>query len=329
MLRYTLRRILMMGPILFGILLITFVLMQAIPGSPVDRMLGQAATAEERDRLIHNLGLDRPLIVQFGVYLNNLAHGDFGRSYGSREDVGKEMLSRLPNTSRLAIFSMLLASLLGILGGVASAVAAGRWPDEAIRFLSILGLSTPVFWFGLILMLVFARWLEWLPPSGDGGGNFSWLLFPGVSTAGGWHLDFRGYAHLILPSLTLGVRPMAFIVRITRSQMLEALQSDYIRTARAKGLSPWRVVFRHALPNALIPVVTWIGVDIGSLLAGAVITETVFAYRGLGIYTLEGIRNREYGVVMGTVLLTSALFMLANLVVDLLCAWLNPQLREH
>jgi ABC-type dipeptide/oligopeptide/nickel transport system permease component len=329
MLVFVARRLLWAIPIMLGVLLLTFVVMQALPGGPVDRMVGQAATEAERARLRRELGLDASLPVQFGVYLGNLARGDLGRTYGTREDVGRELASRLPNTLRLAVFSILVATVLGIGAGVASAVWAGRWPDHVVRLASIFGLSTPVFWFGLMLMLLFARTLEWLPPSGDGGGTFTLLVLPGIRTgAGGWpELDLRGYWHLILPSLTLGVRPAAFIGRVTRSEMLSVLQLDFVRTARAKGLSELPVVMRHALSNALIPVVTLIGVDFGDLLAGSVITETVFSYRGIGMYTLEGIRNREYPIVMATVLLSCALFVLANLVVDVMVGWLDPRLR--
>ena len=328
MLVYIARRLLMLIPILFGVLLFTFVLMQGIPGSPVDRMVGQASTAEERARLEHNLGLDQPLPVQFGIYVNNLAHANLGRSYGTHEDIGQEMLSRLPNTVRLATFAMLIASFIGIASGVAAAVWVRRWPDHLVRVLSIFGLSTPIFWFGLMLVLVFARWLQWLPASGDGGARFTLLFLPGWRPERGFPwLEFRGYVYLLLPAITLGLRPAAFIGRIMRSQMLEVLGHDYIRTARAKGLSEWVVVVRHALSNALIPVVTMIGVDVGALLAGSVITETVFSYRGLGTYTLEGIKNREYTIVMGAVLLTSILFVVANLLVDLVCGWLDPRLR--
>ena len=325
---YVVRRVGMLIPILFGVLALTFFLMQAIPGSPVDRMVGQAATDEERMRLTQSLGLDKPLYVQFGKYVNNLAHADLGRSFGDKQEIGPEMISRLPNTIRLATFAMVIAGGLGILAGVISAVWVRRWPDQLVRVLSIFGLSTPVFWFGLMLVLVFARWLQWLPPSGDGGGTFTLLFFPGYKPSLGFpYLDFRGYLYLLLPALTLGLRPAAFIGRIMRSQMLEVLSMDFIRTARAKGLSEWPIVVRHAMSNAMIPVVTMIGVDIGALLAGSVITETVFSYRGLGSYTLEGIKNREYTIVMGTVLLTSILFVVANLLVDVVCGWLDPRLR--
>lgn len=326
MLTYVARRLLMLVPILFGVLLLTFVLMQAVPGSPVDRMVGQAATEEEKIRLTRNLGLDRPKHEQFLVYLKNLSKGDLGRSYGTKEDIGRELASRIPNTARLAIFSVLLAALLGIAMGVISAVWMRRWPDNLVRLISIFGLSTPVFWFAIMLVLLFARELQWLPASGDGGANFTLLLLPGFKSTFPF-LDFRGYFYLLLPALTLGLRPAAFISRIMRSQMLEVLSMDYVRTARAKGLSDWPVVIRHAASNALIPVVTMIGVDIGALLSGAVITESVFSYRGLGGYTLEGIKNREYTIVMGTVLLTSVLFVLANLVVDIVVGWLDPRLR--
>lgn len=326
MLTYALRRLLVLIPILFGVLAITFCLMQALPGSPVDQMLGQASTEADRQRLIKAHGLDRPLWEQFGGYVGRLARGDLGKSLSGKDEISLQIASRLPNTVRLATASMVLASLLGIGMGVVCAVWRGQWPDHLCRIMSVFGLSTPVFWFGLLAILFFARTLRWLPPSGDGGGVWILGVLPGWLPGVG--IDWRGPLHILLPALTLGVRPAAFIARVTRSQMLETLAADHVRTARAKGLPAWRVVIRHALTNAMIPVVTLIGVDLGSLMAGSVITETIFAYRGLGIYALDGIRNREYSVVMATVLLSSVVFVLVNLAVDLLCAWLDPRVRQ-
>lgn len=301
------RRILLLVPILLGILFLTFFFLQVIPGSPAERLLGErGATADELARLRARLGLDDPLLVQFGRYLRNLSSGEFGRIYGSNEDVGAELLRRLPNTLRLAFAAMLVASIVGIGSGVLAALYRGTWIDGASRVLAVFGMSTPIFWFGILLILVVAYHLAWLPAGGDG----TW-------------------AHLLLPALTLGLRPAAFIQRLTRSSLLEVLNKDFILTARAKGLPERLVLIRHALRNALVPVVTVIGMDLGSFLSGSVITETIFQYPGLGQYILFGIRNRQYEVVLATVLVTATVFVLANLVVDLTYAFLDPRIRDR
>ena len=308
MLVFIARRLLVTIPLMLGILFVTFFLMQMVPGNPVDRMLGErGGTPEERARLTHELGLDRPWYERFGAYILDLAHGDPGRTLLSREKIADEIADRFPNTCILAITSLLLATALGLSTGVLSAVWPGSWVDHACRLISIFGLSTPVFWFGLMLMLFFALHLRWLPSSSD----TPWLAL-----------------NLILPSITLGLRPAAFIQRVTRSELLDILRTDYIRTARAKGLPESTVILRHALRNAMVPIVTLIGLDLGSLLSGSVITERIFNFRGIGLYALEGIQNRDYSIVMATVLLTSALFLIANLVVDVLYAFLDPRIRH-
>lgn len=309
MLTFITRRLLALVPILLGILLVTFVFLQLIPGSPVDRLLGErGGTSEEVARLRHQLGLDLSWAHQFLRYLRNLASGDFGQLYGTNQDVGQELFRRLPNTLRLALAAMAIATLVGVGSGIASATGRNTWIDYGCRAVALFGMSTPVFWFGLLLILLFSYRLGLLPPAGDGGGR----------------LD-----HLLLPALALGLRPAAFIQRITRSSLLEVLGRDYILTARAKGLRRHVVLVRHALRNALLPVITVLGTDLGSLLSGAVITETMFDYPGVGRYLLFGIRNRQYAVVLATVLLTATIFVLANLTVDLLYAWLDPRIRDQ
>ncbi|MBI4870142.1 MAG: ABC transporter permease [Candidatus Riflebacteria bacterium] len=301
------RRLLVTIPLMLGILFVTFFLMQMVPGNPVDRMLGErGGTPEERARLIRELGLDRPWYVRFGDYVLDLARGDPGRTLLSREKIADEIADRFPNTCILAITSLALATVLGLAAGILSAVYPGRLIDHGCRLISIFGLSTPVFWFGLMLMLFFALHLRWLPSSSD----TPWLAL-----------------NLVLPSITLGLRPAAFIQRVTRSELMDILRSDYIRTARAKGLPERVVILRHALRNAMVPIVTLIGLDLGSLLSVSVITERIFNFRGIGLYALEGIQNRDYAVVMATVLLTSFLFLIANLVVDVLYALLDPRIR--
>ncbi|MBI2942581.1 MAG: ABC transporter permease [Candidatus Wallbacteria bacterium] len=306
MLIYVVRRLLLAVPLLLGILFLTFFLMQLVPGSPVERLLGErGGTPEERARLMREYNFDRPWWEQFGLYVARLARGDLGTSV-NQVPIAAEIADRFPNTCILALTSVALATALGLLTGVLSAVKPGSWTDHACRFVAVFGLSTPVFWFGLMLMLFFALKLRWLPSSSD---------TPSLAV------------NLILPSITLGLRPAAFIQRVTRSTLMDILRTDFIRTARAKGLSEWTVVLGHALRNALLPIVTLIGLDLGSLLSGSLITETIFNFRGIGLYALKGIQDRDPNVVMATVLLSSFLFLLANLIVDVLYAVLDPRVR--
>ena len=302
------RRLIVLPPTLLGVLLLTFVLLQVIPGNPVDRMLGErGATAETKARLMAHYGLDRPIHQRFGLYLHRLSKGDFGQLPGTGRSVLSEFLSRLPNTIRLALAAFLLSLCIGIPTGIASGLRPGGRLDIACRTASTLCQSTPVFWFGLAMMYLFAYKLPILPPSGDGQGSLS---------------------HLLLPAITLGVRPAAFLQRIVRSSLLDVMGQDYIRTARAKGLGEWIVIGRHALWNAAIPIVTVVAVDLGSLLSGSVITETIFRYRGVGSFIMYGIRNRIYSVVLLASLFTTALFIIVNLVTDILYAVADPRLRE-
>lgn len=309
MLTFVVRRVLVSLPLILGILFLTFFLMQLVGGSPVERLLGErGGTPAERDRLIKQFRLDRPWYAQFGGYVAGLAQGDMGRTVTTRASVADEIWSRFPNTCVLALTSIALATALGLSTGILSALWPGGLLDHACRLVAIFGLSTPVFWFGLMLMLLFALHLRWLPSSSD--------------------TPFLAL-NLVLPSLTLGLRPAAYIQRVTRSTLLDILRTDYIRTARAKGLKERTVVLRHALRNAMIPIVTLIGLDLGSLLSGSVITETIFNYRGIGLYALKGIQDREPNIVMATVLVGSVLFLAANLAVDLLYAVLDPRIRHE
>jgi len=296
-------------PTLFGVLLVTFLLLQVIPGNPVERMLGErGATAEQRARLMEQYGLDRPVHERFLRYCSRLVHGEFGEIPGTGRPVADEFLERLPNTLRLALAAFVLSLALGIPTGILSGVYPNGRLDLACRTISTLCQSTPVFWFGLMMMYVFAYRIPLLPPSGDGQGALS---------------------HLVLPAVTLGVRPAAFLQRIVRSSLLDVLGQDYIRTARAKGLGEMLVIGRHALWNAAIPIVTVIAVDLGSLLSGSVITESIFGYRGVGSFIMYGIRNRIYPVVLLSALFTTALFIFVNLLTDVSYSILDPRLREE
>lgn len=303
---YVGKRILLFIPTLFGITIITFFLMQALPGDPVQGMAGERASQETLERIRKELGHDRPLPLQYFGYLKLLAKGEMGRSYYTNRKVGEDLVQKFPNTIRLALAAMVFASVIGIGMGVWAAVKRGTFWDRAVTILSVGGISIPVFWLGLALMLVFALYLRWLPPSGMGHG---------------------GLAHLALPAMTLAAFSLSYIARVTRSSMIESLSQPYITAARAKGLREHVVILRHALKNSLIPIVTIIGLDLGSYLNGAVLTETIFGWDGLGRYALDGIMKRDYPVIMGVVLFGAVVFVTVNLVVDIVYHFLDPRLR--
>jgi ABC-type dipeptide/oligopeptide/nickel transport system permease component len=303
---YLLKRILLFIPTLLGITLITFVLMQALPGDPVAGMAGERATAETIARIRSELGQDRPLPLQYLGYVKLLATGELGRSYYTNRKISDDLLQKFPNTIRLALAAMLFASIFGIGLGTLAAVKRGTNWDRVIAFVTVGGISIPVFWLGLALMLVFSLYFRVLPPSGMGNGRLEYL---------------------ILPAVTLGTFSLSYIARVTRSSMLESLSQPYIAAARAKGLSETRVVLKHALKNSLIPIVTLIGLDLGSYLNGAVLTETIFGWDGLGRYALDGILKRDYPVIMGVVLFGAFVFVTMNLLVDLSYHLLDPRVR--
>ena len=305
--RLIIKRLLSLPPTLLGVLILTFFLLQVIPGNPVERMLGErGATEAVKNRLMEQYGLNRPLHERFSIYLYRLLNGDFGTMPGTGRPVLTEFLSRLPNTLRLAFSAFLISLLIGIPMGIISGLKPGSKIDLFCRSISTLCQSTPVFWFGLFAMYLFAYTFRLFPPSGHGQGSLM---------------------HLALPSLTLGLRPAAFLQRIVRSSLLEVMGQDYIRTARVKGLSEFLVIGRHALWNAAIPIVTVLAVDLGSLLSGSVITESIFRYRGIGSFILFGIRNRIYSVVLLSSLFTTALFVSVNLFSDILYSFLDPRVN--
>ncbi|MCK9418098.1 MAG: ABC transporter permease [Nitrospirae bacterium] len=303
---YILKRLFLFIPTLLGITLITFILMQSLPGDPVTAMVGERASPETIARIRTELGLDKSRTYQYLMYLKRLGSGQLGQSLYTNRMVADDLLQKFPNTARLALAAMLFASVIGIGMGVFAASKRGTNWDRFVTLLSVGGISIPVFWLGLALMLLFAFYLRWLPPSGMGDGS---LLY------------------LILPAATLGTFSLSYIVRITRSSMLETLSQPYVAAARAKGLSETDVVFKHALKNALIPVVTLIGLDLGSYLNGAVLTETIFGWDGLGRYALDGILKRDYPVIMGVVLVGAVIFVTMNLLVDISYHFLDPRVR--
>jgi len=299
---FIVRRVLETIPVFFGVIVITFGLMQVIPGSAVEAQLGQRATPEARAILEKQLGLDRPWYRQLAGYLVL----DFGQSLRLREPARDVVLRRFGNTMILAVAAMVVAVVLGIAVGILSSVFRGTWIDHLSMFLALLGISTPVFWFGMVLIVL--------------AGSVGWTYITMDET--------YNPLFLILPAITLGTRSVAYIARMTRSAMLEVLQADFLRTARAKGLSPWAVVGRHALSNALIPVVTIIGLDFASYLTGAVLTETIFNYPGIGRELVNAINNRDTNVILCGVVLVTFTFVLVNLLVDILYGVIDPRIRR-
>ena len=312
--RYLARRLLLLVPVLAGVSVVIFMVLHLSPGDPVEIMLGSQATQEDRARLRAELGLDQPLHVQYGRWLGHVARGDLGRSLWMKRPVLDEVLGRFKATLVLTGTALLLSSLAGVALGVASATRPNSALDRLSAVASLFGASMPTFWLGIVLMVVFALWLGWLPASGMyaayGGGDLRDLL-----------------AHLVLPAVTLAAASVTIIARLTRATMLETLGQDYIRTARAKGVVERAVVLRHGLKNALIPIVTVVGVQAGYLLGGAVLTETVFAWPGVGTLMVQGILARDFPLVQGCVLVVALSFVLVNLAVDLLYAWLDPRIR--
>jgi ABC-type dipeptide/oligopeptide/nickel transport system permease component len=293
----------MTAPTLFGVLVAAFLLLNVAPGNPVMAMVGERADSATIARLRAELRLDDPLPAQFGHYVWGVLRGDLGRSYVTQRPIARDLAERFPKTVELALAAMTLAAGCGITLGLVSAVRPGGAVDRLAMLLSYIGVSFPVYWVALLLILVFAVALRWLPPSGSGG-----------------------LAYLLLPALTLGMRSIAFLARMTRSAMLEVLGSDFIRTARAKGLAERVVVLRHGFRNALIPVITVLGLDTGNYLTGSILTETIFGWPGLGRYVLAAIEKRDLPAIQGSILFMSLVFVVVNFVTDVLYAQADPRI---
>jgi peptide/nickel transport system permease protein len=299
---YIVRRLLLSIPTLLGVLIVVFLLLYVAPGDPVQDMVGERADAETIARLRKELHLDEPLLKQFTLYTSGVIRGDLGRSYITQRPIIRDIRERFPKTLLLAGSAMLLASVLGITIGVLSARNPGGWFDRLGLGLAYLGISFPVYWVGLILILIFAVTVRWLPPSGYGG-----------------------IKYLILPALALGSRSIAFLARVTRSAMLDVLGGEFVRTARAKGLRERVVIVRHALRNALIPIITVLGLDFGYYLTGSILTETIFSWPGIGRYVVNAIARRDLPAISGSVLFLSVVFVLVNLITDLAYAKADPR----
>jgi peptide/nickel transport system permease protein len=298
------KRLLAVIPVVFGVLVLTFTLMHLVPGDPVEVMLGESATSADRSQLRAELGLDQSLPKQFADYLQKLAHGDFGRSIHTQTEISSLLAVRIPATARLALLALLIALSIGLPLGIIAALRAGKWPDAVATLTSLTLSAMPHFWLGPLLMLVFALWLGWLPVNG-----------------------MESASAIILPALTLGFGLAAILTRMTRASLLEILHEDFVRTARAKGLPEKTVILRHALRAALLPVVTVIGLQLGSLLAGTVITETVFGWDGVGRLLVESIEKRDYPVTQACVLVIALAYVLVNLLTDMLYSRLDPRIR--
>ena len=324
-------------PTLLGVTLVAFALIRLIPGDPIEIMVGERRLdPAAHAALMKQLGLDQPLPVQYLRYVEQLLQGDLGNSLVTREPVMDEFKVLFPATIELAGTALLLALVLGLTLGIAAALRRGSFFDQAVMTVATVGNSMPVFWWGLILIMFFSVGLQWTPVSGRVGIEFDVPFVTGFMLIDSALANFNGeesgafvsaLLHLVLPAVVLGTIPMAVIARMTRSSMLEVLREDYMRTARAKGLSPARVVVVHGLRNALIPVVTVLGLQVGSLLGGAVLTETIFSWPGIGKWLIDAIGRRDYPVVQAGILISALIFIAVNLVVDLLYGVLNPRMR--
>jgi ABC-type dipeptide/oligopeptide/nickel transport system permease component len=299
---FVLRRLALAIPTLAGVLVVTFLLLYVAPGDPVQEMVGERADSATIARLRAELKLDDPLPVQFAHYVGNVVRGDLGTSYVTGRPIARDLMERFPKTLQLAGAAMLLATVIGISIGVLASTRPGGWIDRLSLGLTYVGISFPVYWVGLLLILLFAVTLRWLPPSGYGG-----------------------LEYLVLPALALGMRSIAFLARMTRSSMLETLSSDFVRTARAKGLRERAVIVKHALRAALIPIITVVGLDFGSYLTGSILTETIFSWPGIGRYVVNAIARRDLPAIQGSVLFLSGVFVLVNLLTDLAYAKADPR----
>ncbi|MGB3418283.1 MAG: ABC transporter permease subunit [Mesorhizobium sp.] len=333
MLKLFLGRVLVLIPTFIGVSIIAFAFIRLLPGDPVMLMSGERVMDPTRHaQIMHELGMDRPLVMQYLSYIGGILHGDFGTSIVTKRPIIQQFFALFPATLELSVCAIIFAIVLGIPAGVFAAIKRGSFFDQSVMGAALVGYSMPIFWWGLLLIILFSGILRWTPVSG----RIDLLyFFPSVtgfmlidSLLSGQKGAFTSaVSHLILPAIVLGTIPLAVIARQTRSAMLEVLSEDYVRTARAKGLSPFRVVGIHALRNAMIPVITTIGLQVGVMLAGAILTETIFSWPGIGKWMVDSVFKRDYPVIQGGLLLIAAIIMIVNLLVDLAYGLVNPRIR--
>ena len=335
MLTFLLKKLALLVPTFIGITLVAFFLIRLVPGDPIEVMVGERRLdAEAHARLVQQLGLDRPLMLQYASYVGQTLTGNLGTSIVSREPVSVEFAALFPATVELALCALALALVVGLALGSLAALKRGSLVDQGVMGLATVGYSMPIFWWGLMLIMLFSVDLGWTPVSGriaieyDIATRSGFMLIDSLLSGedGAFTSALR---HLVLPTLVLGTVPMAVIARMTRSSLLEVLREDYMRTARAKGLSPLRVVVVHGLRNALIPVITVVGLQTGALLGGAVLTETIFSWPGIGKWLIDSIARRDYPVVQAGILISALIFIVANLLVDVLYGVADPRIRER
>ncbi len=329
---YIIKRLLQIIPVILGVTIIAFALIHIAPGDPARTMLGQHATPQAINEIRIKYGLDQPLYIQYLIWLGNILHGDLGRSILSGEQVTIEIGARFPNTIELAITAIIFATIIGVVAGIISATKQYSVTDYSVMGIALFGISMPVFWLGIMLMMIFGVFLGWLPI----GGRIDLLIpfqrvtgfmvFDSIITGNGAAL-ISVLRHLILPGIALGTIPMAIIARTTRSSMLEVLRQDFIRTERAKGLSERKVIYKHAIRNAMVPVVTVIGLNFGLLLSGAILTETVFSWPGVGRLVVDAVYARDYPLVIGCILVFALVFVIVNLITDILYTYIDPRIH--
>jgi len=334
MLRFLITRVFLVVPTFIGVTLAAFAFIRLIPGDPIELLVGERGISPERHaQLLHEMGFDRPLWAQYIEFLGNILSGDLGHSIVTRQPVLQEFLTLFPATIELSLCAMIIAVCIGLPAGILAAVRRGSIFDHSVMALSLTGFSMPIYWSGLMLIILFSGILQWTPVSGRIAALYWVDPVTGFLLIDSLLSDEQGafvsaVRHLILPSVVLATIPLAVIARQTRSAMLEVLGEDYVRTARAKGLSPQRVIGLHALRNALIPVVTVIGLQVGVLLAGAILTETIFSWPGVGKWLVDSISRRDYPSVQSGLLLIASMVMIVNLIVDLLYGLINPRIRH-
>lgn len=331
MLGFIIRRTLAVIPTLLGVTIIIFLMLAVTPGDPAELLLGERATEESLEAMREHLGLNKPLYVQYGMFLSRLIKFDLGETIWTRQKVWVEVRQRFPATIEMAVVAMILSSFFGVVLGLISATKQYSWFDYTSMLGSLIGVSMPVFWLGLVLMLIFSLTLGWFPMSGrisvytDLQVITNFYILDAILTEN-WAALKDCLRHIALPAIALSTIPLAIVARMTRSSMLEVLRQDYIRTAKAKGLSQFKIVMKHALRNGLIPVITVVGLQFGVLLGGAILTETVFAWPGVGKWLYDGVVKRDYMVIQGGTLLVATSFVFVNLIVDVLYAVINPRI---